>query len=154
MRRWCRVRRAPSGEREGGASHNGSRPGADSASRARRGHSVSEGGAESIPSPTGVGRLLLPLPHPSPSEDPLPTRRASFTIPVALVATLASACARDKRPAGADSVASAAPAYQLAGTAPAPIVATRYTVAPLVRAGRVRGSVEIEGTLPPDSVVR
>jgi hypothetical protein len=53
-----------------------------------------------------------------------------------------------------DSVASAAPDYTLTGTAGAPISATRYTVAPLTQIGRVRGTVEIEGTLPTDSVVR
>lgn len=106
------------------------------------------------PSPTGAGRLLLPLPQLSQSEDPLPNRRATLPIAIALLATLGAACARDERPAGADSLASAAPAYQLAGTAPAPISATRYTVAPVVQAGRVRGSVEIDGALPPDSIVR
>lgn len=104
------------------------------------------------PSPAGGCRLLLPLPTLRTSEDPLPSRRTFTSVPLALLA-VAAGCARDKPSSPRDSAASAAPQYSLAGVAGAPIAATSYTVAPVARGGRVRGTVEIEGALSPDSVV-
>ena len=71
-----------------------------------------------------------------------------------LVVAAVAACSRDDGGGGADSAASAAPGYEPAAASAAPIAATRYAVAPLGQVGRVRGTVEVVGTIPPDSVVR
>lgn len=109
----------------------------------------------SSPSPPPAARLLLPLPLLRPIEDPLPSRRISFPLPAAIVAAaITVACSRGEHRAPPDSARSAAPGYEPSATAAAPIAATRYSVAPLGEVGRVRGTVEIDGTLSPDSVVR
>lgn len=107
------------------------------------------------PSRIGAPRLLLPLPLPRPIEGPLPSRRTFVLLPAALAAvSLAGACASDEDEGAGDGARSAASGELRSATVEAPIGATRYSVAPLASAGRLRGTVEIDGTLSPDSVVR
>ena len=101
-------------------------------------------------------RLLLPLPLFRQPEVPLPSLRFVSSLSVALAASaLLAGCSRDERAVEPDSATSAAPGYEPSATLAAPIGATRYAAAAtLTQVGSVRGTVEIEGTLPPDSVVR
>jgi len=157
-----------------GASINGSPAGSPAASRARRTRSevaaagtcspfAAEGRSITSSSPVPRShevRLLArrrrfapTRPHDAPPRPFASRLTAALVIAVLL---LTSACRRDDAEPRArrdSAAASAAPAYVATSAAKAPIAATRYSAGSLEQSGKVRGSIEIDGEVPGDTII-